>query len=77
MRMKVYQLGITVHIFLHLLLACSDNNSSSNDCFLLEVILAFIDMVLRGIPRKVSEVVWPSIFDSRAEMNMIFSAQIV
>jgi len=33
------------------------------------VILVFIDMVLRGIPRKVSEVVWPSIFDSASESS--------
>ena len=26
-------------------------------------------MVLRGIPRKVSEVVWPSIFDSASEFS--------
>ena len=33
------------------------------------MILAFIDMVLRGIPRKVSEVAWPSIFDSTSESS--------
>ena len=34
------------------------------------MILAFIDMVLRGIPRKVSEVVWPSIFNNASEFSV-------
>ena len=55
-------------MFLHLLRACSDENSSRNDRFLSEVIFASIDMVLRGIPRKVSDVVGPSIFDSLTGM---------
>ena len=56
-------------MFLHLLRACSDENSSRNDRFLSEVIFASIDMVLRGIPRKVSEVVGPSIYDSVSESS--------
>ena len=55
--MKVYQLGITVHI---LYIYCG---------LFSEVILASIDMVLRGIPRKVSEVVGPSVYDSISESS--------
>ena len=49
--------------FIHFLRACINNRSCNNDCFLSEVILASIDIVLRCMPRNVSDVSGPSILD--------------
>ena len=48
---------------MHLLRACNADNSCNKDCFLSDVILASIVMVLRCMPRKVSEVVGLSTLD--------------
>ena len=62
MQMKVYQLGIAI-LVLYLFLACNEDNSCSNACFLSEVKLASIEVVLRCMPKNVSEVVGPSTLD--------------
>ena len=49
--------------FVHLLQACNDDNSCSSDRFLSGVMLVSMVMVLRCMPRKVSEIAGPSTLD--------------
>ena len=49
--------------FVHFLRECSKDNSYNKDCFLLEVILASIEIVLRCMSKNVSEVAGPSTLD--------------
>ena len=47
----------------HLCQACKNCRSWSNDCFLSDVMLASIEIVLIWIPRNVKQVVGPSTLD--------------
>ena len=63
--------------FVYLLWVHNDDNSCSSDCFLSEVMLASTVMVLRCVPRKMSEVVGPSTFDGlTGTSNILYSVSI-
>ena len=62
MQVKVYQLGIAI-LFLYIFPECNEDNSCNIACFLSEVMLASIEVVLRCMPKNVSEVVGPSTLD--------------
>ena len=51
MQMKVYQLGIAI-LVLYIFSSMYEDNSCNNTCFLLEVMLASIEVVLRCMPKK-------------------------
>ena len=59
MQINVYWLGIAI-LILYIFLACNGDNSCNNACFLLEVKLASIAVVLCCMPKNVREVVGPS-----------------
>ena len=50
-------------VFAYYFLECNEDNSCSNACFRSKVMLASIEVVLRCMPKNVSEVVGPSTLD--------------
>ena len=83
--MKVYRLGIAI-LSLYNFLACNEDNSCSNVCFCLEVMLVSIEVVLIRMSKNVSEVVGPSTLDGligtlsfphKANMARRFSSQVL